>query len=48
MKWKTSSFTQSEQCVEVNQILTSIRDSKNRNGGNIKVNVPALVEFVKR
>lgn len=47
-EWRRSSRSQNGQnCVEVAYALTSIRDSKNKDGGHLVGNVRALVDAIK-
>lgn len=48
-RWRKSSYSGGEggNCVEVNQDLTAIRDSKNPNGPVVTGDVRALIEAIK-
>ena len=48
-RWRKSSYSGGEggNCVEVNDDLTAIRDSKNPNGPVVTGDVRALLEAIK-
>ena len=49
MTWRKSSYSaKNGACVEVRRDLSTLRDSKNRNGSTLKsVDVQQLVRYVK-
>jgi len=46
--WRTSSYSQANgACVELSQTLDRVRDTKNRDGDVLAVNLSALVTEIK-
>jgi hypothetical protein len=46
--WRKSSFTHTQNCVEVRGDLTALRDTKDRKGPVLRGSIFGLVEFAKR
>lgn len=49
MRWRKASYSQPNGgCVELSNLLSHVRDSKNPDGPVLRVKASALVEYVKR
>lgn len=46
--WQTSSYSLSDNCVEVRRDHRAIRDTKQRDGGSLTVPTAPLVAFARR
>lgn len=48
VRWRKSSYTEpTGNCVEVSNDLGAVRDSKDRGGPSLHVDVPSLVQALK-